>query len=206
VKKAICLLLLLMIPVVGRAEPNRAFLKNGQIRVQTNAEIRDLDYSQDKKYTPSFDLERWAVLEKSDPVQEALKVYEKKSRPLFTRRFWIIDKNDQTRKVVVEYTSHDRQQQIIFSPDEKYVYYVKDPLDGPGLLTGVNLLTGKPFVITPAHSFFLSTCPDQKSYVVVKGVSSADGNRYMVYTQDGKLTNTVVYQGAPGTISQAICQ
>jgi len=205
-QKIIFALIFSLTSVAAQAQTNRLMLKDGQIGVQTNRTLRVLDYSKEDKYSSAYQLDRWQIIEKTDPVREALKVYEKKSEPLYTRRFWIINKDDQNRKIVLEYTSHDLKERVIFTPEEDFVYYVNRIGEGPGVVTGMNLLTGKPFILAQSGSFYLSTCPDRTTYVVVKDTAAPDTSRYLIYSKSGENVDTVVFRGAPAAINTVICK
>jgi len=205
-KKFILFAMFLMFAGTVTAQQTNTYLKDGKIMVETDSQTHMIDYSNDEKYVPVYNLKDWDVVEAPDKVQEALKVYKDKSQPLYTHRYWIVDKNDGNRKMIVEYTSRDQKERIYFTPDEDYAFYLNLLPAGTSVVTGMNLTTGKLFTV--AHSGFLTlcTCPPDQTYVIVKDSHSDDIGRYVIYTKTGLFIKKILYGGTPSTICTKICQ
>jgi len=180
-------------------------LKDGKIVLQEENTTRILDYSQDDKYSAPYDQKKWDVIEQIDPVKEALAVYKKKGQDPYSKKVYIIDKNDSSKKIVVEYESRDKDERIFFTPDEGYVYYRDISGSGSNVVMGLNLATNKNFFVAESGDFFLSTCPNKTTYVVVKDLESGEDNSYVIYSQTGESVKTVVYDGVAEGIGSVIC-
>jgi len=199
-KKFILFVILMICSGTAAAQQVDTYLKDGKIMVETDSQTHMIDYSTDEKYVPVYNLKDWDVVEAPDKVQEALKVYKDKSQPLYTHRYWIVDKNDNTRKIIVEFTSRNERERVYFTPDEDYVFYLNLLPEGGSVVTGLNLATGQPFTVAQAGSFYLNTCPDQTTYVVVKDIAGEQSHRYLIYTKTGESVKTIQYNGDPASI------
>lgn len=178
-------------------------LKNGQIVVtQPDRWTKTLDYSKTDKYIDR-NLQKWIVSEESNPVKEALKVYKNKGKVL-SREMWLVNKKGDVKTVVLEYDYPESQDKIIFSPNEDYVYYLGIGDMGNTVVFGVNLYTGKEFSLSAAViDFTLTTCNDNKSYVVVQ--TDGDVLNYYIYTLAGDNIDTVTYGGSLADLSKDMC-
>ncbi len=203
----ILFLLLSLFPSNAQAEKTTVgILKDGKIILQQEDTARVLDYdAPDDKYSPPYDLKKWNVIEQIDPVNEALAVYKKKGRAPYSKKVYIIDKTDGSKKIVVEYEARDKNEKVFFSPDEGYVYYRDLSGSGGNVVMGLDLSTNKEFFVAKANDFFLSTCPDKTTYVVVRDEDAGTQNTYAIYSESGANVKTVVYDGDTSGIGQVIC-
>ncbi len=151
-----------------------------------------------------YNLKRWVVEEHADPVKRALEVYKKKSQPRHTRRVWLTDRTDGKKRLVVEYAAHGSGGNILFSPDEYFMYYPGIALSGQNVIYGVNLLSNQRFSLGPGEDVSTVNCPDKKSYVVVQ--SNEQGAAYQVYTVAGKRMESFTDLKSPGDIEQNLCR
>jgi len=179
-------------------------LKDGQIQViLSDSSIKTLDYSKDNKYS-DLNLKKWIVYEKADPVKEAIKVYKNKAETSRVREVWIVDRDGKIKSVVLEYEYNEGKDKLVFSSDEDFVYYFGLSDHGGNVIYGVNLLDGKEFLVASnAVEFDVTTCPDDKSYVIVQ--VEGEVLNYYVYTLNGNNLDAATYSGTLAAFSKDVC-
>ena len=138
--------------------------------------------------TKEYTSQKYTVKEETDIVEQALNVFKKKGRPssLYRKRVWISDTLDGENTSFLSFTTNDRNESIVFSPDEEFVYYVEISSGGRRRLKGVKIGSREEFFVDAAvERFFIETCEDQKtSYLVVLDGKKIEG--YHVYDLQGR--------------------
>ena len=198
----LCLFLVLFITTDIFSSENTVYIKDGKIMVETDEVTKALDYNEDDRYV-QYNVAKWEVKEMADPVQEALNIYKKKGEDIYTRRIFIVDKASGGKNIYVEYISK-KDDRLIFSPNEDFVYYIGLSPSGVSMAYGLNLVTNKTFILDEAESLNLAKCQDERSYVVVN--KDGDNETYYIYELGGKMVNSLNYTGSNADISKMVCK
>jgi len=86
--------------------------------------------------------------------------------------------------VYVDFISNDFNKDIVFSPNEDFVYYLEYSSDGEHKVYGVKIGTEETFFINTAEDFFIKTCEQNNtSYVITTKDGEIDS--YHVFDLDG---------------------
>ena len=152
-----------------------------------------------------LNLKKWRVSDKPDSVSEALSVFKKKGQALHTEKFWIINKKDGSQKIVVEYSTFDKQSPMIFSPDEDYVYYKTVSDFGETMIFGINLDTNNKFLVGDSNDFYITTCPDNESYISLLNDEIGQERSYVIYKLDGTWVNILNEDISFHNLEEYIC-
>jgi len=190
----------LSISCVGIAGENRVFLRDGSIVIDTEDGKKLLDYSRLNKYS-DYGLNNWSVKEEADLVEEAIRVYKRKGRPRYRKKVSIINRLNGDENIIVKYTPRKRNDRVIFSPDENFMYYIALSNRGDDVVYGLNLLTKKKFVVDSADDFVIVNCDGECSYIV----TNKNTDMHYVYTLEGAMTDAFRYGGNLRDVSDVIC-
>ena len=167
-------------------------LNDGNIIVNKNDTPMKLDYDDmENTYSPYSDLDKWYVSDNPDKVGQALKVFEDKGEPPYQERYWIINQDDQNQKIIIEYTSFDTQPNMIFSPDEDFVYYKNLTDLGETSIIGINLSTREEFMVGRSDEFDLVTCPDDDAAFIALMDQKKKKKIYTIYNLQGEQVNSI---------------
>ncbi|MDP2653084.1 MAG: hypothetical protein Q8Q08_03525 [Candidatus Omnitrophota bacterium] len=151
-----------------------------------------------------YNLKRWTVEESADPVQRALGVYKKKSETRYNRRVWITNKADGTKKVLVEFTAGAAGGNVVFSPDEDFMYYLGVDNRGYNYVYGVNLLSSEKFTLGDADHFSTVNCPDKRTFVVLENYGKV--TTHHVYTASGQEVKEPLDIKSPVDLEKSLCR
>ncbi|MFA5261072.1 MAG: hypothetical protein WC450_07590 [Candidatus Omnitrophota bacterium] len=168
----------IFIPISGFAQQNTVILKDGQIIVDSSEGIKGLDYSASDRYS-DITLKKWKIKSGAETVNEALKVFKKRSPAAVTRKIWLVDRKDDSRQILVKYTYGGGKDKVLFSGDENFLLFFDLTPNGASVITGMNLLSQERFVLGHGQDFNVFSCPDTRQYVVVQ--SSSGQKEYYVY-------------------------
>ena len=151
-----------------------------------------------------YDLKRWVVEEKADPVKHALEVYKKKSEPSYNHRIWLTSKADGKKHLVVEYASRGAGDKVLFSPNEDFMYYLGLTPAGGNIIYGVDLSSDQKFTLGAGEDFRTVNCPNKNNYVVVQ---QQDGQRtvYQVYSITGQRMKALTDIQSPVDLAKSLC-
>ena len=103
-------------------EENAVYIKDGKIVIESERIVKSLDYSEEEEKYSDYNLKKWNVKEKLDPVKEALKVFKGKSRPIYKKKIWIIDKSNGEERMIVEEllkASEESKRDMYWSQDKE---------------------------------------------------------------------------------------
>ena len=185
------------------AQESSVHLENGKMIVQTEGETSVLDYDREQKYAPSS-LNKWEVKRESSVIKEALDVYNRKSASLYSEKLSIINKEDGTQQVYVEYQSRDGNENIVFTDDENFGFYLGLSDEGTSMVYGINILDQQTKAITEADDFSMTTCPNtEMNYIVVEKDGSED--TFLIYNVNGNLQKEISYTGSIDDLNDVIC-
>jgi hypothetical protein len=151
-----------------------------------------------------YDLKDLIVEEDADPVRKALDVFKKRSKPKYKKRIWVTDKRNGERRMIVEYSSENVKDKIIFSQDENVMYYFGLTPGGTNFVYGIDLLSGDKHSFGRGDDFMTVDCPDRTSYFVVQ--TGKARTVYHVYTSSGKKTRTFTDLKSPLDIEKNLCR
>ena len=199
------LFVLLLLSTPAAFAENKAYLKDGKIKLETEDKVRSIDYSATGKHD-HYNLKNWEVEEKVvDAVAEAVQVYTEKKESGYRRRFVLIDRSNPHRTIIID-NAADQYGGLQFTPAEDFVYYVGLPGTGVSGATGVyglNLLTQENFMISQGDNLGVETCPDRKSYVVVR--VSGKETSYVIYNIYGKKIKDLENISSPEALTKNVC-
>jgi hypothetical protein len=151
-----------------------------------------------------YNLKQWVVEENTDPLRHALEVYKKKSESSYNKSIWITDRKTGKKHLIVQYAARSAGDKIVFSGDEKFLYYLGIAPGGQGMIYGVDLLSDKKFSLGAGESVSTINCPNKVSYVVVQ---QGEGTSvYQVYTTAGKKTQTLTDIQNPADLEKNLCR
>ncbi|MCD4779646.1 MAG: hypothetical protein K8S27_03740 [Candidatus Omnitrophica bacterium] len=167
-------------------QPNRARVQDGKIVIETPGGTNVVDYKAKKKYR-SVSPRKWKVEKQRDPVTEALRIYEEKSKPLYTYRVFLSYRGQQEPSIIFSYKSTEDDSEVIFSPDENFLYYIDVSGEGTRIIHGLNLKTSRDFEIGPGDELDLIHCPDKNYYVVIE--EGSDVSYHTIYRSTGERVN-----------------
>jgi hypothetical protein len=185
----------------GLAQDVKVYLKDGQIiRERRTEPASDAMASQEGK---GYHLKKWDIATEVDPVQEALKVYKKKGEPLYQKRVWIIDKGNGTKNLLVEYVSSSSDSQVVFSPEEDFMYFLRTDDTGQNLIYGLELNTRRQFHIGTGKNFNLLTCPNRMSYVILE--QDEQGLKHFIYQLTGEQKRVLHGAMTQDEIKKQVC-
>ncbi len=126
-------------------------------------------------------LQKWIVQDESDKIQKALEIYKNKSKPAYSKKYWIINNQTGQKSILVEYMASSPGDQIIFSPNEHYAYFVGLTPLGQHMIYGINLSNQNQFTVDQGESASIFSCEDSnQSYLVI-------------VHENGKITRSVYY-------------
>jgi len=148
---------------------------------------------------------KWKVYQEDAFVNNALQVFKSKSAGRYDKKVWIADNQDGSKRVLLKYATSDSRETVVFSPDEDFAFYVGSSISGGTEVYGINLLSGSEFTVGSGDDFNIVTCPEGKSYVVIKG--NSDKPDYSIYTvkdQEADAINTE-YTGSIDDIKKYVC-
>ncbi len=173
--------------IIAEAQPNKAYLKDGSIVIETPEGTKRLDYRSDNRYKK---LHKWVVREEVNPVEEALKVFKKGEEKLYQKKVWIIDKQNGQKSILVEYASPSATGDIVFSPDEENIYYIGVDSSGTSYLYKMDLDNQQATSLIPASDLETFDCgSSDKKYLVVK--EEGPSHSYVVYTFAGQQEDSL---------------
>jgi hypothetical protein len=149
----------------------------------------------------------YTVKEETDIVQKALDVFKKKSKPssLYRKKIWLTTTLQEDNASYLSFMTNDQNENIIFSPDEDFVYYVEIGPDGERRLSGYNIVNDDVFPVrTAADSFYIETCEETRaSYLVVLDGKEIEG--YHVYDLEGKAIDLPDMPADVNDLKNVIC-
>jgi len=168
------------------AADSKVYLKNKGIY----AGIQDRTNAIDRLRPRVYQIKNWIVREEIDRVDEvdkvkqALAVYKRRKNPTYLHKVWIYDKIVDQNDVYVDFITNDFNRDIVFSPNEDFVYYLEYSPEGEYKLYGVRIGTEETFFINTAEDFFIKTCEQtDTSYVVLSKEGEIDS--YHIFDLDG---------------------
>ena len=153
--------------------------------------------------TAVYNLKQWVVEENTDSVQHALEVYKKKSESEYNKSIWITNRNTGQKHLIAQYAALNAGNKIVFSGDEKFMYYLGLAPGGQSMIYGVDLMSDKRFSLDAGDNVSTVNCPNKKSYVVVQ--EGKDKSVYQVYTTSGKKAQTLT-DVQPVDIEKNLCR
>lgn len=152
--------------------------------------IQDRQNSADRLRPRVYQTKNWIVreeidqLDEADKVKQALAVYKKRKESTYKHQVWIYDKIIDQNDVYVDFITNDFNKDIVFSPNEDFVYYLEYSSDGEHKVYGVKIGTEETFFINTAEDFFIKTCEQNNtSYVITTKDGEIDS--YHVFDLDG---------------------
>ena len=166
---------------------NKAVLRDGEIVVETPNGVNVIDYDAPVRYQP-YKSKKWTIESETSPVREALTVYEGKSQPLYKTTVYISQKGRAEPSLLFTYQSRDRDSEIIFSPDENFIYYIDTTDEGDHIIHGFQLKTSEDFLVGPGMSLDILDCPRHDYFLVVEE-DELDAH-YVIYNMKGNRINT----------------
>ena len=194
--------LICLIPGPVAAE-NKAYVKDGKIVVETPTGVNELDYSPRGATTNRY-TQKWSTREENNPAQDALKVFQDKSKPYYHKRVWFVDDGSGIDKFYVDVITDSQYVNPFFLPYDNYAYYLGYSPSGVKGVYGVNLSQSDTFFVDQASKFEMVTCPDNKSYVVVHQDGALQG--VLIYDYLGKKIDTTFDAGSTlEEIQKALC-
>ena len=147
-------------------------------------QVLELDADRAKK---EYKSKNYTIKEETDIVEQALSVFKKKGRPssLYRKRIWIYATPEEENASFLSFMTNDQNQNIVFSPDEEFVYYIEISSSGRRRLKGVKIGSEEEFFINTADRFFIETCENkQTSYIITIDGGEIEG--YYVYDLQGQ--------------------
>jgi len=190
------------------AQETRAFLKDGRVVIETPQGAKAVDFSLERGQRV-YQLKNWKVKEEVNLAEEALKVYERKSGDvnLYNKEVWIYSSEDEANNVYVDFVTNKYNQDLIFSPDESYVYYMEYSPSGTQSVYGVNLSNEENFFVGVGNSFYTQTCGNDDTstnYVVITNNDQGQ-EQYSVYNLDGSQVPSIGTINSIDDLSEVIC-
>ena len=185
------------------AQENVIYLKDGQVMAEGTQGAELINYMKDKKYS-KYKLKKWKVKEQSDPIQPDEKVSAKKSALLYSKKAWIANKKGTAQNVVIDYKANRAKEKLVFSPNEKIVFYKALSENAEdNIVYGYNFMNKNVFSLGKGDDINILTCPDKTDFVVLTKDSLRQN--YYVYSLNGTQTN--VFIGVPGRedIKRELC-
>lgn len=171
---------------ISLAAENKVYPKNKGIYAGIQGRANAIDRLRPRVYQ----IKNWIVREEIDMldeasmVKQALSVYQNRNNPIYRHKVWIYDKIIDQNDVYVDFITNDFNKDIIFSPDEDFVYYLEYTPGGEHKLYGVRIGTEETFFINTAEDFFIKTCEQaDTSYVVLSKEGEIDS--YHIFNLDG---------------------
>jgi len=185
------------------AQQQEAYLKGGNILLKdSQGNLKVLDHQAKNKIWKVTDQQGSSLAAPSDPVQEALNVYKKRS--LDGEKAWIIDQANGTKTLIVGTEYSGAENALVFSPDGSRAFYVDMDASGSHVLYGYDLSTSQRYSFGGATSFGLADCPNTNNYVVIHRDGDAEGY-YSIYDLEGNSIDTINYSGDINDIRDVIC-
>ncbi len=192
----------------GFAEKPRIYQKDARVKAQPNKGAASTN-SPDRKSPRVYETNNWIVREEVDEVEkvhDALKVFQSRKIPVYNRRVWIYDKVVDKNDVFVDFITNDFNKDIVFSPDENFVYYLAYTPQGQSNLYGLNLTTEKNFLINPAEQFSVQTCNGKKSFVVVsEKIGDHTYQSYHIFNLEGEKVNFIEKLNKIEDLENVVC-
>ena len=184
---------------------NTVYLKDGKITIESDAGIKTIDYSQ-KPGTQVHKLNKWEVKTvRHDPVDEALKVYKNKSGSVYQKEIVLINKEDETQTIIVEYNVEGGNDKILFSPDENFMFYAGLLPGGTNIIYGMNLSTNEEFTLDSGVDFDIFTCPNNNSSYIIVHQSDTEETIYQVYNFNREKLNVLTDSLTLDNMESYIC-
>lgn len=172
-------------------------------------ETQDTSISQEEiqKEKKEYKTKNYTIKEETDVVEQALQVFKKKSKPssIYRKKVWIYDTLGEDNASFLSFTTNDQNSDIVFSPDEDFVYYVELSPNGRRRIAGVKVGSDKKFYVGASiGSFYIETCEEKETdYLVV--LDDAEDGGYRVYDLEGQ---SVLLPDMPASVDdfkRAIC-
>ena len=155
----------------------------------------------------TYDLNKWQVKTESGAVEDALAVFKRKGQPRYKQKVWIIDKNDNTKTYLVEYSTNDAsQKKILFSPNEDFMFYLGLSPAGASVIYGMNLSTQEEFIVDSGVDFSIFSCPNNTTSYVVIEQNGAQQARYHIYNFNRQKIDVLQEGVSLDNMASYICQ
>jgi hypothetical protein len=182
-----------------------AYIKDEKIIIEDSKGRKKISaYSKDKNRS-IYNLKRWCIQTEDSPLDEAIKVFKNKAQPKYKRTILLINKKDNTQSVLIEYIPNQREDKVVFSPDENFMYFLDASSPETNIIYGINLTTNERFVVSSGVDFDILTCPSNKnSYIVVKK-DAANQMLYYVYNLDRQQEKILTGAVSLEDIAKYIC-
>ena len=162
-------------------------VRKKQVGIETRIIEVESDFTRDVG-TGYGHLDNWTVKEETDKVRGALDIYREKSKPLYKKKVWIIDKRGTGKKFSLDYeTPRDK---LIFTPTEDFVFWVGHSWMNKPVVYGRDLFSGRKFSVAQSDNFDLLTCRNKRTYVIIEG-ETAGADYYHVYDVTGRRKKSV---------------
>ncbi|MFC1594452.1 hypothetical protein ACFL38_03905 [Candidatus Omnitrophota bacterium] len=136
-------------------------------------------------------LQKWDVKTQADSVDAALAVFERKSQPRYNKQLWLVDKNDSTKTILVQYTTGRETDRILFSPNEDFLYYVGLSPAGISTVYGMNLVTSEEFMLDNGVDVDFFTCPNNQTQYIIVQKQGEQQAAYHIYNQSREKINVL---------------
>lgn len=187
------------------AQDNSAYLKDGKIVVETKQGLKKtLDYEEKSRYS-SYNLKKWGIKEKLDPVAEALKIFKKKDEAFYNKKIYIFEKSSGKEQMLIEYIVDKNNDKVIFSPNEDFMFYIGLTDTGESIVYGVNLFSEQKFEVDSGNNLAMANCWSNKSYIIIKDNVSEDDIIYYIYNLKGKRLGVLSKSMIVGDLDDYIC-
>lgn len=204
-KKTLILAFVLSTGNICLAQDNSVYLKDGKIVVETKQGLKKaLDYEESSRYS-SYNLKKWGVKEKLDPVAEALKVFKRKKETFYNKKIYIFEKISGKEQIVIEYIVDKSNDKVIFSPNEDFMFYIGLSDTGESIVYGINLFSEQKFKVDSGNNLAIANCWSNKSYIIIKDNVSEDDIIYYIYNLKGKRLGVLSKSMIVGDLDDYIC-
>lgn len=201
-RTVVCLLLMFCACLhSAAAQENKVYLKDGKIVIEPPDAAESVQYDKAIPSTPQS--KKWSLQQEINPVEEALKVYNKKSAPLYQAKVWITDKDNGNPRILIEYLTDEDEGEFYFSGNGSYLFYKGFTAAGQKGILGYNLLTQSPVSLLGLDHFSLVNCADGAQYIVVR---HDEDKNHAVYSLNLDPVKTIPFnKTADSDIRYLIC-
>lgn len=187
------------------AQDSSVYLKDGKIVVETKQGLKKaLDYEESSRYS-SYNLKKWGIKEKLDPVAEALKIFKRKDKTFYNKKIYIFEKSSGKEQMVIEYIVDKNNDKVIFSPNEDFMFYIGLTDTGESIVYGINLFSEQKFEVDSGNNLAMANCWSNKSYIIIKDNVSEDDVIYYIYNLKGKRLGVLSKSMIVGDLDDYIC-
>jgi len=152
----------------------------------------------------SAHLEKWNLIDENKKISKALKVFKSKKSIPHSKNFILTNKDNNLEKIYIQYSTFDNDSNLVFSPDEDFVYYQNISDQGDSMIYGIKLETQETFSLGSADSFELTNCPNNNIYVILHN-GTHDKKMYSVFDLSGKKVKIFEENMNFENINEKIC-